>query len=185
MKTILPFFPFKYAAAPSHYWVCNPMLRSSQSQLHLQKLQSRCNAWYFYFCDVWPSSRLSVYWLASLYKASRRRPAHPEYVCMCWRGSHTQMGSDCKYKRTRNTPLLTGKMKKTRHVRFEVLTTVVMKSTIFWDITPCSLLSVNRRFGRTYRLYLQGRKNQLSKKPAWKQVASFHAGFLFILFLRR
>jgi hypothetical protein len=33
-----------------------------------------------------------------------------------------------------------------------------MKSIIFWDITPCSPLSVNRRFGGTYRLYLQGRK---------------------------
>jgi hypothetical protein len=32
------------------------------------------------------------------------------------------------------------------------------KSTIFWDITPCSLLSVNRRFGGTYRLHLQGRR---------------------------
>jgi hypothetical protein len=28
-------------------------------------------------------------------------------------------------------------------VGFEVLTAVVMKSTIFWDITPCCSLSVN------------------------------------------
>jgi hypothetical protein len=35
---------------------------------------------------------------------------------------------------------------------------VVMKSTIFWDITPCSLLKVNRRFGATYRFHLQGRR---------------------------
>jgi hypothetical protein len=41
---------------------------------------------------------------------------------------------------------------------FEVLTAVVMKSTIFWDITPCSPVKVNRRFGRIYRLHLQGRK---------------------------
>jgi hypothetical protein len=41
---------------------------------------------------------------------------------------------------------------------FEVLTAVVMKSTIFWDITPCSPLKVNRRLGGTYRLHLQGRK---------------------------
>jgi hypothetical protein len=39
---------------------------------------------------------------------------------------------------------------------FEVFTVVVMKSTVFWDITPCSTLKVNRRFGVTYRLYLQG-----------------------------
>jgi hypothetical protein len=42
----------------------------------------------------------------------------------------------------------------------------------FWDITPCSPLSVNRRFGRTYRLHLKGRRNKFSKKPASKQVAS-------------
>jgi hypothetical protein len=29
---------------------------------------------------------------------------------------------------------------------------VVMESTIFWDITPCTPLKVNRRFGGTYRL---------------------------------
>jgi hypothetical protein len=33
-----------------------------------------------------------------------------------------------------------------RYVGFEVLTAVGMKSTIFWDITPCSPLSVNWRF---------------------------------------
>jgi hypothetical protein len=32
-----------------------------------------------------------------------------------------------------------------------------MKSYLFWDITPCSPLKVNRRFGGTYRLHLQGR----------------------------
>jgi hypothetical protein len=41
---------------------------------------------------------------------------------------------------------------------YEVLTPVVMKRTIFWDITPCSLLKVSRRFGGPYRLHLQGRK---------------------------
>jgi hypothetical protein len=48
--------------------------------------------------------------------------------------------------------------KNTVCLRFEVLTTMVMKNTIFWDITPCSPLEVNRRFGETYRLHLQGRK---------------------------
>jgi hypothetical protein len=41
---------------------------------------------------------------------------------------------------------------------FEVLTAVVMMSTIFWDITPCSPLKVNWLFGGSYRLYLQGRR---------------------------
>jgi hypothetical protein len=35
------------------------------------------------------------------------------------------------------------------YVAFEVLTAVVMKSSIFWDITPCSPLKVNRSFGET------------------------------------
>jgi hypothetical protein len=48
-----------------------------------------------------------------------------------------------------------------------------MKSVIFWDMTPCSPLSVNRLFGGTYRLYLQGRRNKFSKKSTSKQMASF------------
>jgi hypothetical protein len=45
-------------------------------------------------------------------------------------------------------------------VGFEVLTAVVIKSTIFWGITPCSPLKVNRRFGGTYRLHLQSRRTR-------------------------
>jgi hypothetical protein len=41
-------------------------------------------------------------------------------------------------------------------VGFEVLTAEVMQSSIFWDITPCSLLKENRRFGGTCP-HLQGR----------------------------
>jgi hypothetical protein len=32
-------------------------------------------------------------------------------------------------------------------VRFEVLTVVAMKSCVLWNITPCSPVKVNRRFG--------------------------------------
>jgi hypothetical protein len=39
----------------------------------------------------------------------------------------------------------------------EVPTAVVMISSIFWDITPCSPSKVSRRFGGTCRLHLQGR----------------------------
>jgi hypothetical protein len=33
-----------------------------------------------------------------------------------------------------------------------------LKRSVFWNITPCSLLKVNRRFGGTCRLHLQGRR---------------------------
>jgi hypothetical protein len=33
------------------------------------------------------------------------------------------------------------------HVGFEVLTSVITESSVFWDMTPCSPLKVNRRFG--------------------------------------
>jgi hypothetical protein len=49
------------------------------------------------------------------------------------------------------------------NVGFEVATAVVMKSTIFWDIPPSSLLKVNRRFGGTYRLHLQGQRTSLAR----------------------
>jgi hypothetical protein len=42
------------------------------------------------------------------------------------------------------------------YVGFEVLTAVVMNSIIFRDMTPCSPLSFNRRFGGTHRLHLNG-----------------------------
>jgi hypothetical protein len=45
-----------------------------------------------------------------------------------------------------------------KRVGYEVVTSVVMKSTVFWDITPCSPLNVNRRFGGTYRLHFHGRR---------------------------
>jgi hypothetical protein len=70
-------------------------------------------------------------------------------------------------------------------VRFEVLTVVVIKSTIFWDITPCSPLRVNRRFGGTYRLHLQCRKTSRAwnqSESRWQAELCFHAGFLLGLF---
>jgi hypothetical protein len=48
-------------------------------------------------------------------------------------------------------------VKKKFSVGFESLTAVVMKSTIFWDITPCSPLKINRRFGGIYCLHFHGR----------------------------
>jgi hypothetical protein len=50
----------------------------------------------------------------------------------------------------------------------------VLKSIIFWDMTPCSPKSFNRRFGKTYRLHFHGRRNKFSKNqqasslpPVW------------------
>jgi hypothetical protein len=56
-------------------------------------------------------------------------------------------------------------------VRFVVLSAVVMKISIFLDITPYNQLKVNRRFGRTRRLHLHG-----------LLATSFHPGFLLGLF---
>jgi hypothetical protein len=35
---------------------------------------------------------------------------------------------------------------------------IIKKSSIFWNITPYSPLKVNRNFGGTYLLHLQGRR---------------------------
>jgi hypothetical protein len=56
---------------------------------------------------------------------------------------------------------------KNKHEKLEIK---MLKSTIFWDITPCSSLSANRHFEGTYRLHLQGRRNKFSKKPESKQM---------------
>jgi hypothetical protein len=39
-----------------------------------------------------------------------------------------------------------------------------VKSTIFWDITPCTPLKVNGRFRETCRLHLQGRRKQVANR---------------------
>jgi hypothetical protein len=53
----------------------------------------------------------------------------------------------------------------------EFLDTKDLKSIIFWDVTPCSLLICNRRFGGTYRLNLQDRR-KFQQEPPSKQVDS-------------
>jgi hypothetical protein len=49
----------------------------------------------------------------------------------------------------------------------------------FWNIMRCSLLKVNRRFGGTYRLHLQGRKISWARN---QRATYFHADFLLLLF---
>jgi hypothetical protein len=64
---------------------------------------------------------------------------------------------------------------------FTIIKSCREEYAIFWDITLCSPLSVNRRFGGTYRLHPQG-----SWVSAWRifMVATcLHAGFLLNLFL--
>jgi hypothetical protein len=56
-----------------------------------------------------------------------------------------------------------------KNVRFEVLTGVVMKSSIFWDITPCSLLKVKRYFGGTC-CELHGITSQKTELFSWLNV---------------
>jgi hypothetical protein len=43
-------------------------------------------------------------------------------------------------------------------VGLQVVTAVVTRSSIFLDITLCSLLEIYRYFGRTCRLHLQHRR---------------------------
>jgi hypothetical protein len=40
-------------------------------------------------------------------------------------------------------------------VGYEVVTVVIVKNSIFWNITPCSQLNVSRCFGGTCRLHLE------------------------------
>jgi hypothetical protein len=58
------------------------------------------------------------------------------------------------------------------HAGFEVLTAVVMKSTIFWDVTLHSPLKVNRRLGETCWHHLQDWR--ISRTVA----TCIHTGFL-------
>jgi hypothetical protein len=43
-------------------------------------------------------------------------------------------------------------------VRYEGLRAVIVKNSIFWDKTPCSVLKVKKLFGGKCRLHLQSRR---------------------------
>jgi hypothetical protein len=45
-----------------------------------------------------------------------------------------------------------------------------MKSTVFLDVTPYSLVEVYCYFGETYRLYFQGRKIGQARKQAYNRI---------------
>jgi hypothetical protein len=73
-------------------------------------------------------------------------------------------------------------------VAFEVLRAVVMNNSSIWNITLRCPFKVNRRFGGTYRLHLQGRR--VSQARNQREVDSeqnsatytFQSGFLLGLF---
>jgi hypothetical protein len=81
-----------------------------------------------------------------------------------------------KSYKTLNTTLC-----KADYSRFDVLTTVVMKSSIFWDIMSCSPLKVNRRFGGTCRLHFQGLRIIQARNQAMFSTC-FHVCFLLDFF---
>jgi hypothetical protein len=56
------------------------------------------------------------------------------------------------------------------YIGFEVLTKVVMKGTIFWDITPCSPLKANQHFGEKHvqeGSNLQYRRHEATFSPTF------------------
>jgi hypothetical protein len=55
-------------------------------------------------------------------------------------------------------------------LRFELLTSVVIKCPIFWDITQCSPLNVDQSFGGTCCRHVQGRRT--SQEMLWLLSAS-------------
>jgi hypothetical protein len=63
-------------------------------------------------------------------------------------------------------------------IGFEVLTAVIMKCSVVWDITPCSSFKVSRSFGGTCSLHIQGRRRSQAKNSVKPDAKLFHAGFL-------
>jgi hypothetical protein len=41
-------------------------------------------------------------------------------------------------------------------MRFKILTATIMKLTVFWDVAPCSIIKIYRRFRGDYCLHHQG-----------------------------
>jgi hypothetical protein len=58
----------------------------------------------------------------------------------------------------------------------KVKVTSNMKNAVLWDVGPCRYC-VNRRFGGTYRLQLQGRKIRERETSVSRWMQSAHGGF--------
>jgi hypothetical protein len=50
----------------------------------------------------------------------------------------------------------TNLVKRQSQLRFQVLMAASMKMTVFWDVAPCTLVEVYRRFRSAYCLHNQG-----------------------------
>jgi hypothetical protein len=55
-----------------------------------------------------------------------------------------------------------------------------LKSSIFWDITPCSPLKVNGRFRGTCRLHFQGRRVSQARKQREAELSLLTAVFMLV-----
>jgi hypothetical protein len=66
-------------------------------------------------------------------------------------------------------------------VGFEVLTALVMKTSIFWDITSCGPLKVHRRFAVTCRLHIQC---QIDQSRNQSEAGSQHGCLAYSLTLK-
>jgi hypothetical protein len=73
----------------------------------------------------------------------------------------------------------------TRCVRFQVLTVASMKCRVFWDVAPCSLIGVDRRFRRAYCLHYQGVSNLFSATMSRPVLTSIITGFFFLEWPRK
>jgi hypothetical protein len=94
----------------------------------------------------------------SRYSRRHSNRAAPEHSLTETERDH--MNEACTYRKWE------GRMRKT------------LKSTIFWDTTPCSPLKVNQRFGRIYYFHLQGR---MSRTRYPRESSSFGFPFAFMM----
>jgi hypothetical protein len=66
------------------------------------------------------------------------------------------------------------------HVRFEVLSVVTMTNAVLWDVAPCRYC-INRRFGGTYRLHLQGRRKKSASEEAARAGGCWMLGVVMVI----
>jgi hypothetical protein len=108
-----------------------------------------------------------------------------------WRAEFpNELPSRCSSARsvTFSEPVLTSRRGDTAFgLTASLLIYATIKTTIFWDITPFSPLKVNRRFGGTNRLHLQGRRinrarNQRESRWQAEQILLICVIFFWIRF---
>jgi hypothetical protein len=121
--------------------------RTMPSRFEIIILLIRVNAYFQYgkkvFRMLYSSTLLFMYYNVFIRRSITRSAKREKYIWL-WQGIAITYTVDI--------------WKTQRRIYYILKLRMLLKSSVFWDITQCSSVKLNRRLGDTYRLHLHERR---------------------------